>query len=87
MDLQDAMNNVRVRDKNACQWQNCKLTFREATINVHHIFPRSEYPELELIEKYMICYCAGHHGKWHEVRGDSYSKLIICQNSNGVEIL
>lgn len=76
IELQESMNNVRKRDKNTCQWQNCKLTNRDAVIHVHHIFPRKEYPTLELIEQYMICYCAGHHGKWHEVRGDAVARLF-----------
>jgi len=70
IELQDAMANIRKRDNNTCQWQNCGLTQRQAPIHVHHIFPRSEYPELQLIEKYMICYCANHHGMWHRYRGD-----------------
>lgn len=79
-DLQDAMNSVRLRDNNTCQWQGCNLTHRQAPIHVHHIFPRSEYPELELVEKYMICYCANHHGLWHRYRGDNYSNLINTHN-------
>jgi len=75
-DLQDAMNNVRQRDKQTCQWQGCGLTFREAPIHVHHIFPRNEYPDLELIEQYMICYCLNHHWMWHKYRGDNYAKLL-----------
>jgi hypothetical protein len=75
-DLQDAMNNARVRDKNTCQWAGCGLTFRQVPIHVHHIFPRNEYPDLELIEQYMICYCANHHGLFHRARGDPYSEMI-----------
>lgn len=75
-DLQDSMNNVRIRDKNTCQWQGCGLTFREVPIHVHHIFPRNEYPNLELIEQYMVCYCANHHGLFHRARGDPYSEMI-----------
>ena len=85
LELELVMNNVRKRDKNTCKWQNCGLTFREAPIHVHHIFPRSEYPELELIEQYMICYCANHHGLWHRFRGDPYSELISQRNSIGVK--
>jgi len=81
IELQIAMNNVRKRDNNTCQWQNCGLTHKETTIHVNHSFPRSEYPELELIEKYMICYCRKHHGIWHEYRGDNYSHMI-----NSIEI-
>lgn len=76
IDLQLAMNNVRKRDHNTCQWQGCGLTFRQSPIHVHHIFPRSEYPDFELIEQYMICYCANHHGLWHRMRGDKYSEMI-----------
>ena len=76
IDLQDAMNNVRLRDKNLCQWQNCGVTFRNAPIHVHHIFPRNEYPELELVEQYMICYCANHHWLWHQYRGDPCARLL-----------
>lgn len=79
MELQDAMNNVRIRDKNTCQWQRCNLTFKQTTIHVHHIFPRNEYPELELIEQYMICYCNFHHGLWHKYRGDSYYEIISAR--------
>ena len=75
-DLQDAMNNVRQRDKNTCQWFGCGLTFRQAPIQVHHIFPRKEYPDLELVEQYMICYCMNHHWLWHKYRGDEYAKLL-----------
>lgn len=76
LDLQFVMNQVRIRDKNTCQWQGCGLTFKQSPIHVHHIFPRSEYPELEHIEKYMICYCANHHGMFHRYRGDHYSEMI-----------
>jgi len=76
LELQITMNNVRKRDNNTCQWQNCNLTYKETSIHVNHIFPRSEYPELELIEEYMICYCVKHHKLWHEYRGDSYSGMI-----------
>jgi len=78
-ELQDAMNNVRIRDKNTCQWHGCGLTSRQVSIHVHHIFPRNEYQELELVEQYMICYCANHHGLWHRYRGDYYSELILSQ--------
>ena len=77
IELRLAMNNVRKRDHNTCQWANCGLTHREAPIHVHHIFPRSEYPDLELIEQYMICYCANHHGVWHRYRGDNYANFIL----------
>jgi len=76
IELQVAMNNVRKRDKNTCQWQGCALTHREVPIHVHHIFPRNEYPDLELIEQYMICYCLNHHGQWHRYRGDPVAKLF-----------
>jgi len=76
-DLQDAMNNVRRRDNNTCQWYGCGLTFRQVPIHVHHIFPRSEYPELELVEQYMITYCLNHHALWHIYRGDYYGKMIL----------
>lgn len=79
IELQLAMNNVRIRDKNICQWFGCGLTHREAPIHVHHIFPRSQYPELELIEQYMICYCANHHGLWHRYNGDNVEQLLISQ--------
>ena len=79
IELQIAMNNVRKRDNNTCQWYGCNLTHRQAPIHVHHIFPRSEYPELELIEQYMICYCANHHGLWHRYRGDYYANLILSR--------
>jgi len=75
-DLQDSMNNVRQRDKQTCQWQGCGLTFREAPIHVHHIFPKSEYPDLELVEQYLICYCGNHHAYWHRMRGDPYHNMI-----------
>ena len=76
LELQETMNNVRKRDHNTCQWQNCGLTHREAPIHVNHIFPRSEYPELELVEEYMICYCKKHHKMFHEYRGDEFFELI-----------
>ena len=74
--LEIAMNNVRKRDKNTCQWYNCKLTYRNAPIHVHHIFPRSEYPELQYEEQDMICYCANHHELFHRYRGDKYSTFV-----------
>ena len=76
LDLQLSMNNVRKRDNNTCQWAGCNLTHREAPIHVHHIFPRSEHPELELVEQYMICYCANHHGIWHRYRGDEKAHFL-----------
>lgn len=76
LELQLAMNKVRKRDNNTCQWFECGLTHREAPIHIHHIFPRSQYPELELIEQYMICYCANHHGLWHRYRGDGLANFL-----------
>jgi len=75
-ELQEAMLNVRIRDKNTCQWAKCGLTNKEARIDVHHIFPKNEYPDLELVEQYMICYCSFHHRSWHKSRGDSYAEMI-----------
>jgi len=75
--MQIAMNNVRKRDKNTCQWYNCGLTHRQAPIQVHHIFPRSEYPQFLSIEKYMICYCANHHLMFHYYRGDSFASNFL----------
>ena len=75
-ELDAAIYNVRKRDKNTCQWYGCDLTCRDITIHVHHIFPRSEYPEFELMEKYMICYCWEHHALWHKHRGDKYWRCI-----------
>lgn len=76
LELQFAMNRVRLRDNNTCQWYGCGLQHKITEVHVHHIFPRSEYPELELIESYMICYCAEHHAQFHAARGDHYHKLI-----------
>jgi len=76
IDLQLAMGNVRKRDNNTCQWYGCRLTHRQAPNHVHHIFPRSEYPELELVEQYMICYCANHHGMFHYYRGDKSHHIL-----------
>jgi len=76
IDLFEAMMNVRTRDKNTCQWQGCGLTFREAPIHVHHIFLRSEHPELQLVEQYMICYCMNHHALWHLYRGDKSANFL-----------
>ena len=77
-ELLEAIENVRKRDHNTCQWQGCHLKYQRGitSIEVHHIFPRSEYPDFELIEQYMICYCANHHGLWHRMRGDRYSEMI-----------
>ena len=75
-ELQLAMNNVRKRDNNTCQWYGCDLTYKETTIQVNHIFPISEYPELELIEEYMICYCKKHHALFHGYRGDSCASML-----------
>lgn len=87
IELQTAMVNVRKRDHNTCQWQNCGLTHREAPIHVHHIFPRSEYPTLQLIENYMICYCANHHGMWHRYRGDQNAINFLQQFDSVVAVL
>lgn len=85
IEIQIAMNNVRKRDNNTCQWAGCGLTFRQSPIHVHHIFPRSEYPDFAEIEQYMICYCANHHGLWHRMRGDSYSEMILARyQENGI---
>ncbi len=70
LELQLAMNNVRIRDNNTCKWHHCGLTKKETEIHVHHIFPRKDYPRLELVEKYMICYCKKHHRLFHSYRGD-----------------
>lgn len=75
-ELRLAIDSVKKRDKNTCQWQGCGLTFEQTTIDVHHIFPRKEYPELELIQRYMICYCVAHHYFWHKMKGDHYYHLI-----------
>lgn len=50
--LSISMNSVRKRDNNACQWLNCKKILRN--IHVHHIFPRSEYPELQYEGKSVV---------------------------------
>lgn len=84
LELQYAMNRVRLRDNNTCKWYGCGLTFRQAPIHVHHIFPRNEYPDLELIEKYMICYCANHHALFHRFRGDWYSEMINPRYQEGL---
>lgn len=84
-ELQESTDNVRKRDNNTCQWQGCGLTHRETIIHVHHIFPKSEYPDWELIEQYMICYCQWHHGLWHRYRGDYYANLIL-KSTNTVMI-
>jgi len=76
LECQLAMNNVRKRDNNTCQWCGCGLKHKATQIHVHHIFPRAEYPDLELVEQYMICYCVEHHAQFHAARGDIYSKLI-----------
>ena len=85
LDLQFAMNQVRKRDGNKCMWQGCNLTFKEAPIHVHHIFPISEYPELQYEQRYMICYCANHHGLFHRYRGDPYSEWIT-RKENDLEV-
>ncbi|MDE1845410.1 MAG: hypothetical protein KGI10_08805 [Thaumarchaeota archaeon] len=72
-----AMENVRIRDNWTCQWQNCGKTIRETKLHVNHIFPVSEYPQYELKEDYMICYCLEHHAKWHKARGDKRSALFL----------
>jgi hypothetical protein len=76
LELQFAKNRVRLRDGNKCQWQGCVMDFRQSRIDVHHIFPKSEHPELELEERFMICYCVSHHAYWHMMRGDHYFKMI-----------
>ena len=76
------MNNIRKRDNNTCQWFGCKLNSNQTTIHVHHIFPKSEYPQFELKENYMICYCVSHHKLFHQFRGDGYSKMIVVELKN-----
>lgn len=87
LDLQFAMNQVRIRDGNKCMWQGCVVTHKEGTIHVHHIFPRSEYPELESVERYMICYCSIHHRHFHRMRGDSYSEMIKVDEFNPFDMV
>jgi hypothetical protein len=78
MELFLRMNKVRKRDNNTCQWYKCgKSPKDKVIIHVHHIFPRSEYPELMYEEKYMICYCRFHHALWHESRGDTQIVKMI----------
>jgi len=77
------MNNVRKRDNNTCQWQGCGLTHKQAPVEVNHIFPKSEYPELQLVEQYMICYCLNHHVVWHLYRGDTKAvNLMLSKMKN-----
>jgi hypothetical protein len=85
-ELYEAMMNVRFRDNNTCQWQGCgKKHWRgKVTVHVHHIFPRSEYPDYELVEKYMICYCKEHHIEWHEKRGDLNAVNILKSHGTGI---
>lgn len=75
IELQLAMNNVRIRDDSSCQWYGCSHNFKNLTIDVHHIFPRKEYSELELIEQYMICYCREHHNEFHIAKGEVFGFL------------
>lgn len=77
-----AMNNVRIRDDNSCQWYNCTETYKTTTIHVNHIFPQKEYPQYKYMENYMICYCVNHHAQWHKARGDYYWKLIESNKNN-----
>lgn len=72
--MYDCYINVRKRDNNTCQWNGCKSN---KNIHIHHIFPKSEYPELKYIEKYMICYCKEHHSLFHQARGDRCWKMIL----------
>lgn len=84
LDLQIAMNNVRRRDKNTCQWYGCGKNYKDITIHVHHIFPKKEYPELILSEDYMICYCKFHHAEWHKARGDNVSQWLIGKKAENI---
>lgn len=77
LEMRFAMNNVRLRDKNTCQWSGCGLTSNEIEIHVHHVFPKHKYPEFGLIEKYMVCYCIKHHIKFHEARGDIQAVVVL----------
>lgn len=86
-DLQISMNNVRKRDNNICQWYGCGLTNYDTEIHVNHIFPRKEYPELELIEQYMICYCVDHHIAFHRARKDGYDKFLHSHIKNNFQEL
>ena len=40
------------------------------------LFKNTVYPDWELIERYMILYCANHHGVFHRYRGDKYANFI-----------
>jgi len=71
-----AMNNVRKKYFNTCQWYKCNRTPLNMIIDIHHIFPVSEYPNLRYREEYMIPYCIEHHAKWHKYRGDYCHKMI-----------
>ena len=83
LELQLSMNNVRKRDKNKCQWFGCNKNWKDGEIHVNHIFPRNEYPEYELVEQYMICYCKYHHALFHKARGDIKEyKLLRPKNRN-----
>lgn len=76
LEVRIAMENVRKRDNNTCKWFGCGKTWREASIHVHHIFPKKEYPDLILEERFMICYCQEHHALWHEKRNDTYARFV-----------
>jgi len=67
-DIREAMNRVKKKQNNTCQWYECGLTNRETIIQVHHIFPQKEHPDLATNEQYMICYCWEHHNLWHKKR-------------------
>jgi len=70
-------------DNSTCQWYNCGKTGKDTTIDVHHIFPKSEYPQYSIKLEYMICYCRWHHYLWHKSRGDKNSASFLYYNKLG----
>lgn len=74
-----AMNEKRYIKDNTCQWYGCGLTFREVPIHVHHILPKSEYPEYETELWNLILYCGKHHLAFHVARNDPCVPLLRSQ--------
>ncbi len=50
--------DVRKRDNGCCKWPGCR---NKKFTEVHHIFPRSKYPQYEYSIDHAILLCIKHH--------------------------
>lgn len=85
-DTRHAMTERLYIDDFACKWYGCKLTKEDCRIDVNHILPINEYPELEAEVSNMICYCKWHHALFHLKRGDSFWRWILGKDIEPIEV-